>query len=65
MVIASGRQLGFELPMQSVSLLTGQSQGECIKRQPSLARQAASHAVLRLIELMDSEDERVATVACN
>ena len=31
----------------------------------SLARQAAPDAVRRLIELMDSEDERVATVACN
>jgi hypothetical protein len=30
-----------------------------------LARQAAPHAILRLIELMDSEDERVAAVACN
>ena len=30
-----------------------------------LARQAAPHAILRLIELIDSEDERVAAVACN
>src|SRR6516162_2856016 len=30
-----------------------------------LARQAASYAVQRLIQLMDSEDERVAAVACN
>ena len=30
-----------------------------------LARQAAPRAVQRLIELMDSEDERVAAVACN
>jgi hypothetical protein len=30
-----------------------------------LARQAAPYAVCRLIELMDSEDERVAAVACN
>lgn len=30
-----------------------------------LARQAAPHAIIRLIELMDSEDERVAAVACN
>jgi hypothetical protein len=30
-----------------------------------LARQAAPYAVHRLIELMDSEDERVAAVACN
>jgi hypothetical protein len=30
-----------------------------------LARQAAPHAILRLIALMDSEDERVAAVACN
>ena len=30
-----------------------------------LARQAAPRAVHRLIELMDSEDERVAAVACN
>jgi hypothetical protein len=30
-----------------------------------LARQAAPDAVRRLIELMRSEDERVASVACN
>jgi hypothetical protein len=30
-----------------------------------LARQAAPYAVHRLIALMDSEDERVAAVACN
>ena len=30
-----------------------------------LARRAAPKAVRRLIELMDSEDERVAAVACN
>src|SRR5262249_9268815 len=30
-----------------------------------LARQAAPYAVQRLIQLMDSDDERVATVACN
>src|SRR5271169_2953354 len=30
-----------------------------------LAREAAPDAVRRLIELMDSEDERVAVVACN
>src|SRR4029077_12642993 len=30
-----------------------------------LARQAAPDAVRRLIELMNSEDERVAAVACN
>jgi hypothetical protein len=30
-----------------------------------LARQAAPYAVHRLIQLMDSEDPRVATVACN
>jgi hypothetical protein len=30
-----------------------------------LARQAAPYAVHRLIALMDSEDERVASVACN
>ena len=30
-----------------------------------LARQAAPKAVRRLIELMGSEDERVAAVACN
>jgi hypothetical protein len=30
-----------------------------------LARQAAPYAVHRLIALMDSEDERVAIVACN
>jgi hypothetical protein len=30
-----------------------------------LAKQAAPYAVSRLIELMDSEDERVAAVACN
>ena len=30
-----------------------------------LARQAAPHAIIRLIELMDSDDERVAAVACN
>src|SRR5215469_16175571 len=30
-----------------------------------LARQAAPYAVQRLIALMDSEDERVAAVACN
>jgi hypothetical protein len=30
-----------------------------------LARQAAPRAVHRLIELMDSRDERVAAVACN
>jgi hypothetical protein len=30
-----------------------------------LARQAAPRAVRRLIELMDSQDERVAAVACN
>ena len=30
-----------------------------------LARQAAPYAVQRLIQLMDSDDERVAVVACN
>jgi Trp operon repressor len=35
--------------------------GEAMK----LAQQAAPFAVRRLIELMDSEDERVAAVACN
>jgi hypothetical protein len=30
-----------------------------------LAKQAAPYAVRRLIELMDSEDQRVAAVACN
>ena len=30
-----------------------------------LAQQAAPYAVNRLIELMDSDDERVAAVACN
>jgi hypothetical protein len=30
-----------------------------------LAQRAAPYAVRRLIELMDSEDERVAAVACN
>ena len=30
-----------------------------------LARQAAPYALQRLIQLMDSDDERVATVACN
>ena len=35
--------------------------GEAVR----LARQAAPYAVCRLIELMDSEDERVAAVACN
>ena len=30
-----------------------------------LARQAAPDAVRRLVELMNSEDERVAAVACN
>src|SRR5215471_7773500 len=30
-----------------------------------LARQAAPYAVQRLIQLMDSDDERVAAVACN
>jgi hypothetical protein len=30
-----------------------------------LARQAAPYAVHRLIALMDSDDERVAAVACN
>jgi len=35
--------------------------GEAIK----LAQAAAPYAVCRLIELMDSEDERVAAVACN
>jgi hypothetical protein len=30
-----------------------------------LAQQAEPYAVRRLIELMDSEDERVAAVACN
>jgi hypothetical protein len=30
-----------------------------------LARHAAPYAVRRLIELMDSEDERVVAVACN
>ena len=35
--------------------------GEAVR----LARQAAPYAVRRLIALMDSEDERVAAVACN
>ena len=35
--------------------------GEAVK----LAQAAAPYAVRRLIELMDSEDERVAAVACN
>jgi hypothetical protein len=35
--------------------------GEAMK----LAQQAAPYAVNRLIELMDSDDERVAAVACN
>ena len=35
--------------------------GEAIK----LAQQAAPYAVNRLVELMDSDDERVAAVACN
>jgi hypothetical protein len=30
-----------------------------------LAKQAAPYAINRLIELMDSQDERVAAVACN
>ena len=34
-------------------------------RTVRLARQAAPYAVQRLIQLMDSEDERVAAVACN
>jgi hypothetical protein len=34
-------------------------------RLPKLARQAAPRAVHRLIELIDSADERVAAVACN
>ena len=34
-------------------------------RAVRLARQAAPYAVQRLIQLMDSEDERVAAVACN
>jgi hypothetical protein len=35
--------------------------GEAVR----LAQQAAPYAVQRLIQLMDSEDERVAAVACN
>jgi hypothetical protein len=35
--------------------------GEAVR----LARQAAPYAINRLIELMDSEDQRVAAVACN
>ena len=35
--------------------------GEAVR----LARQAAPYALQRLIQLMDSDDERVATVACN
>ena len=35
--------------------------GEAMK----LAQAAAPQAICRLIELMDSEDERVAVVACN